>query len=141
MWQACGCGIVSARAPLMTLTRQISASLDSDHNTMPTSNPFTNILSSAHRQAVILDGGFGTELERHGKDYGEVRSWPTSSNSSLPRLAENVKSRYKVPPFTSSIMQDPLWSARILADDPAAVKRVHRAYYDAGSPFLSRNPW
>lgn len=33
---------------------------------------------------------------------------------------------------TSFDNQDPLWSARVLADDPDSVKAVHRLYYDAG---------
>ena len=35
-------------------------------------NPFHDVLSLNGRKAVILDGGFGTELERQGKDYGQV---------------------------------------------------------------------
>ena len=30
------------------------------------------------------------------------------------------------------MVQDHLWSARILADDPAAIERVHQQYYEAG---------
>jgi len=30
-------------------------------------------------------------------------------------------------------LDDPLWSARLLIDDPAAIREVHRAYVDAGA--------
>ena len=35
-------------------------------------DPFHDVLALNGRKAVILDGGFGTELERQGKDYGQV---------------------------------------------------------------------
>ena len=54
-----------------------------------TSDPLTAYLNAKKQRALVLDGGFGTELARMGKDLG----------------------------------QDDLWSARILADDPAAIVR------------------
>ena len=37
-------------------------------------NPLRKLLADPHKKAIILDGGFGTELERSaGKDYGNVR--------------------------------------------------------------------
>ena len=39
---------------------------------MRTQNCFTKILEGKERKAVLLDGGFGTELERQGKDYAQV---------------------------------------------------------------------
>lgn len=33
--------------------------------------------------------------------------------------------------------QDHLWSARMLAEDPAAVQQVHTAFYEAGMPRFS----
>ena len=36
-------------------------------------NPLSKFLEDAAKKAVILDGGFGTELERIGKDYQNVR--------------------------------------------------------------------
>ena len=35
-------------------------------------NAFKDILDAPRKKAVILDGGFGTELERIGKDYAQV---------------------------------------------------------------------
>ena len=36
------------------------------------SNVFRELLQIPAKKAVILDGGFGTELERIGKDYAQV---------------------------------------------------------------------
>ncbi len=48
--------------------------------------------------AIVLDGGLGTELERHGSD-----------------------------------LSDPLWSARLLVEDPEAIVATHLAYFRAGA--------
>ena len=40
--------------------------------TGPLSNPFADILSMPARRAVVLDGGFATELERQGKDLSQA---------------------------------------------------------------------
>lgn len=65
-------------------------------------DPLTAYLKAKKQRALVLDGGFGTELARLGKD----------------------------------LSQDDLWSARILADDPAAIVRVHREYIKAGEAHL-----
>lgn len=48
-------------------------------------NPLSKILEDTAKKAVILDGGFGTELERIGKDYQNVRPYLTPTNSSKNR--------------------------------------------------------
>ena len=68
--------------------------------------PITAYLEAKRQRNLVLDGGFGTELARLGKD-----------------------------------LSDDLWSARILADDPEAILRVHTAYLRAGEPCaLGANP-
>jgi S-methylmethionine-dependent homocysteine/selenocysteine methylase len=39
---------------------------------MRSRNCFEKILALQDRKAIILDGGFGTELERQGKNYAKV---------------------------------------------------------------------
>jgi homocysteine S-methyltransferase len=53
---------------------------------------------AAYPDAVVLDGGLATELERRGAD-----------------------------------LRDPLWSARVLVEDPDLIVEVHRAYVAAGA--------
>ena len=66
---------------------------------MTPADPLTAYLQAKGQRNLVLDGGFGTELARHGKDLGS----------------------------------DDLWSARILADDPASIVRVHADYLRAGA--------
>ena len=65
-------------------------------------DPITDYLRASQQRALVLDGGFGTELARVSDAHSKLLS------------------------------QDDLWSARVLADDPDAVLRVHRAYLQAG---------
>jgi homocysteine S-methyltransferase len=61
-----------------------------------TPDPLAELLHG--RDAIVLDGGLATELERRGKD-----------------------------------LHDPLWSARVLVEDPDAIREVHAAYFEAGA--------
>ena len=36
-------------------------------------NPLDAYLKASSQRAIVLDGGFGTELARLGKDLGQVR--------------------------------------------------------------------
>ena len=54
-------------------------------------NPFQNILQ--YQKAVVIDGAFGTELERKGFN-----------------------------------INDTLWSAKFLMENPLAIAEVHRDY-------------
>lgn len=66
---------------------------------MPTLNPFSEILKLPTRKAVVLDGGFGTELERIGKDYALVcsafifKSFVTSRGQGLQRRLKHLYSQ------------------------------------------------
>jgi homocysteine S-methyltransferase len=59
-------------------------------------NPITPFLET--NDALVLDGGLATELEKQGHD-----------------------------------LSDELWSARLLLDDPAAIRQIHYNYYWAGA--------
>ncbi|MCF0156307.1 MAG: homocysteine S-methyltransferase [Veillonella sp.] len=50
---------------------------------------------------IVLDGAFGTEIEKYGCD-----------------------------------VNDPLWSAKVLFEDPESVKKVHQSYYEAGANII-----
>ena len=57
---------------------------------------FANRLESG--EAIVLDGGLSTELERRGAD-----------------------------------LRDPLWSAKVLVEDPDLLRTAHLAYFEAGA--------
>lgn len=54
-----------------------------------------------NKQALVLDGAFGTEIEKYGCD-----------------------------------VNDPLWSAKVLFEDPESVKQVHQSYLQAGADII-----
>lgn len=63
-------------------------------------NPFQNILQ--YQKAVVIDGAFGTELERKGFN-----------------------------------INDALWSAKFLMENPLAIAEVHRDYLRAGADCIT----
>lgn len=53
------------------------------------------------KEALVLDGAFGTEIEKYGCD-----------------------------------VNNPLWSAKVLFEDPQSVKKVHKSYLQAGADII-----
>ena len=77
----------------------------------------------------ILDGGFATELERRGKDLNTVRCRQSPRCLVQRRTISSPKIQLQ---RNLSLMQDHLWSARVLKDDPEVVQATHLSYFEAG---------